>query len=94
MLLYDSSDPSAKDFQTSAAINAAAIGLNEVIRQAVEEQRAKGVAMTYLPVDFTGHAFGDPHPWLNTSGADIFHPTAAGYAQYAKRLTQLLGTAK
>ncbi|MDN4596574.1 SGNH/GDSL hydrolase family protein [Leifsonia virtsii] len=94
VLLYDSSDPSAKDFQTAAAINAATIGLNEVIRQAVEEQRAKGVAMTYLPVDFAGHAVGDKTPWLNTSGADIFHPTATGYAQYAKRLTQLLGTAK
>jgi len=94
VLLYDSSDPAAKDFQTAAAINAATIGLNEVIRQAVDEQRARGVPMTYLPIDFAGHAVGDRNPWLNTSGADIFHPTAAGYAQYAKRLTQLLGTAQ
>jgi lysophospholipase L1-like esterase len=94
VLLYDSSDPSAPDFQTAAAINAATLGLNEVIRQAVEEQRADGVAMTYLPVDFAGHAIGDRRPWLNTSGADVFHPTASGYAQYAKRLVQLLGTAQ
>jgi len=94
VLLYDSSDPSAPDFQTAVAINAAALGLNEVIRQAVEEQRAGGAAMTYLPVDFAGHAFGDRTPWLNTSGPDIFHPTATGYAQYAKRLTALLGTAR
>lgn len=93
-LLYDSSDPSAPDFQTAAAINAATLGLNEVIRQAVEEQRADGKAMTYLPVDFAGHAIGDRKPWLNTTGPDIFHPTATGYAEYASRLVQLLGTAQ
>lgn len=94
VLLYDSSDPTAPDFQTALALNAATIGLNEVIRQAVEQQRAGGVAMTYLPVDFAGHAIGDHRPWLNTTGSDVFHPTAAGYAQYAKRLVQLLGTAQ
>ena len=93
-LLYDSSDPSASDFQTAAAINAATLGLNEVIRQAVEEQRADGKAMTFLPVDFAGHAIGDRKPWLNTTGPDIFHPTATGYAEYASRLIQLLGTAQ
>ncbi|MEV8215028.1 SGNH/GDSL hydrolase family protein [Leifsonia sp. NPDC077715] len=93
-LLYDASDPSAPDFQTAAAINAATIGLNEVIRQAVDQQRADGKPLTYLPVDFTGHAIGDRTPWLNTSGADVFHPTAAGYAEYASRLIQLLGKAQ
>jgi lysophospholipase L1-like esterase len=93
-LLYDASDPGAADFQTAAAINAATIGLNEVIRQAVDEQRADGKAMTYLPVDFAGHAIGDRTPWLNTSGADVFHPTAAGYAEYASRLVGLLGKAQ
>ena len=93
-LLYDSSDPSASDFQTAAAINAATLGLNEVIRQAVEEQRADGKAMTFLPVDFAGHAIGDRKPWLNTTGPDIFHPTATGYAEYASRLIQLLSTAQ
>jgi lysophospholipase L1-like esterase len=93
-LLYDASDPSAPDFQTAAAINAATLGLNEVIRQSVDEQRAAGKAMTYLPVDFAGHAIGDRTPWLNTTGPDVFHPTAAGYAEYAGRLLQLLGKAQ
>jgi lysophospholipase L1-like esterase len=92
--LYDASDPSAPDFQTAAAINAATIGLNEVIRQAVDEQRADGKPLTYLPVDFAGHAIGDRRPWLNTTGADVFHPTAAGYAEYANRLVRLLGKAQ
>lgn len=93
-LLYDATDPAAPDFQTAAAINAATIGLNEVIRQAVDEQRAAGKAMTYLPVDFAGHAIGDRKPWLNTTGSAVFHPTAAGYAEYASRLVRLLGTAQ
>ncbi|MFP3464945.1 SGNH/GDSL hydrolase family protein [Leifsonia sp. SIMBA_070] len=92
-LLYDASDPNAPDFQTAAAINAATLGLNEVIRQAVDDQRAEGKPMTYLPVDFAGHAIGDRRPWLNTSGSAVFHPTAAGYTEYASRLVQLLGTA-
>jgi lysophospholipase L1-like esterase len=93
-LLYDASDPSAPDFQTAAAINAATLGLNEVIRQAVEVQRGHGKAMTYLPVDFAGHEIGDRTPWLNATGPDVFHPTAAGYAEYASRLVQLLGKAQ
>lgn len=93
-LLYDASDPNAKDFGTAAAINAATLGLNEVVRQAVDQQRSAGKPMTFLPVDFAGHAIGDRKPWLNTSGPDVFHPTAAGYAEYASRLVQLLGTAK
>ncbi|WP_431247172.1 SGNH/GDSL hydrolase family protein [Leifsonia xyli] len=93
-VLYDASDPGARDFQTAAAINAASIGLNEVIRQAVDEQRADGKAMTYLPVDFAGHAIGDRRPWLNTSGPDVFHPNASGYAEYASRLIHLLGKAQ
>ncbi|MGN7800800.1 SGNH/GDSL hydrolase family protein [Leifsonia sp. 22587] len=93
-LLYDVSAPGAPDFQTSAAINAATLGLNEVIRQAVDDQRAAGKPLTFLPVDFAGHEVGDAKPWLNTTGADVFHPTAAGYAEYANRLVQLLGRAQ
>jgi lysophospholipase L1-like esterase len=92
--MYDASDPTAPDFGTAAAINAATIGLNETIRQAVDQQRSSGKPMIYLPVDFAGHAIGDRRPWLNVSGADAFHPTAAGYAEYARRLIQVLGKAQ
>ncbi|WP_233265407.1 SGNH/GDSL hydrolase family protein [Leifsonia sp. AG29] len=92
-LMWDAADPSAPDFQTSAAMNAATIGLNEVIRQAVDKQRAAGVAMTYVEPDFAGHAINDPVPWLHHSGPYAFHPTARGYAEYTKRLLKLLGTA-
>lgn len=93
-MLYDASNPSAKDFGTAAAINAATLGLNDTIKQAVDAERARGVAMTYVGVDFSGHALGDRTPWINTSGPYAFHPTAAGYRQYAARLIKLLGTAR
>jgi lysophospholipase L1-like esterase len=93
VLMWDASDPSSRDFQTSAAMNAATLGLNEVIQQAVDKQRAAGVPMTYVEPDFTGHAINDPVPWLHATGPDAFHPTARGYADYTQRLLKLLGTA-
>jgi len=92
-LMYDASDPNAKDFGMAAAINAATIGLNQVIADAVEAERAKGAPMTFIGVDFAGHAIGDAKPWVHTSGVDAFHPTADGYAEYARQLVRRLGTA-
>lgn len=92
-LMYDASNPEAKDFGMAAAINAATIGLNQVIDDAVDAERAKGAPMTFVGVDFAGHAIGDADPWVHTSGVDAFHPTADGYAEYARQLVRRLGTA-
>ncbi|WP_223690161.1 SGNH/GDSL hydrolase family protein [Leifsonia poae] len=91
--LYEVTDPAAKDFGTATAINVATIGLNQVIRQAVDKQRANGVPITFVNVDFDGHGIGSAHPWINTSGPTAFHPTAAGYREYARELQRLLGVA-
>lgn len=93
-LMYATSDPESPDFGTAAAINAATIGLDEVIKDAVDAQRAKGVPMKYVGVDFAGHGIGDRKPWINTEGANAFHPTAAGYREYARELVRLLGKAQ
>ena len=53
-----------------------------------------GKPITFLPVDFAGHALGDRTPWINTAGSAVFHPTAAGYAEYSRVLVKLLGKAK
>jgi hypothetical protein len=92
-ILYDASDPSAKDFGVAAAINAATIGLNEVIKTAVDKQRADGVPITYLGVDFDGHGIGSAKPWVNNLGITAFHPTAVGYREYSTELVRLLGRA-
>lgn len=93
-LMYDATDPNAPDFGLAAAINAATVGLNEVIRTAVDAQRAKGVPMMYVGVDFDGHGIGTKAPWINTKGFAAFHPTAAGYREYARELVRTLGTAR
>ena len=93
-LMYDASNPDAKDFGTAAAINAATIGLNQTIDDAVEEQRERGVPMMFVGVDFLGHGIGTKSPWLNVSGVNAFHPTAAGYGEYARALIRLLGKAQ
>lgn len=93
-LMYDATDPNAPDFGLAAAINAATVGLNEVIRTAVDAQRAKGVPMMYVGVDFDGHGIGTKTPWINTKGFAAFHPTAAGYREYARELVRTLGTAR
>lgn len=93
-LLFDNSNPQAKDFGTATAINAATLGLNQTIQDAVDQQRAAGVPMTYVAADFAGHGIGSKAPWINLSGTDAFHPTAAGYGQYASALVRLLGRAR
>jgi lysophospholipase L1-like esterase len=91
--LYDASDPTASDFGVAAAINAATIGLNEVIKDAVDDERAKGMPITFVDADFDGHGIGTKNPWVNTTGYTAFHPTAAGYRAYSRTLVRLLGTA-
>jgi lysophospholipase L1-like esterase len=91
--LFNPGSPDSRDFGLRTAINAAAIGLNQVIEDAVDEQRAKGVPMTFVQPEFTGHLIGDPDPWLNATGPDAFHPTAEGYAAYARALVAELGSA-
>jgi lysophospholipase L1-like esterase len=91
--LYDASDPGASDFGIAATINAATIGLNQVISDAVDAQRAAGVPITFVGVDFDGHGIGNANPWVNTTGYTAFHPTATGYKEYAHELVRLLGRA-
>lgn len=93
VLMYDNSNPESSDFGMATAINAATIGLNQTLKDAVDQQRAAGVPMSFLGVDFAGHRIGSRTPWLNVSGTDAFHPTAAGYREYARQLVRLLGKA-
>ncbi|AGW41816.1 secreted hydrolase [Leifsonia xyli subsp. cynodontis DSM 46306] len=92
-LLYDNSDEKAADFGMATAINAATLGLNQTISDAVEKQDAAGLPLAYIGVDFTGHGIGSRTPWISQSGPDAFHPTADGYGEYARELVRLLGRA-
>lgn len=94
VVIFDNSNPKAADFGTATAINAAALGLNQTIQDVVSAQRAAGVPITYVGVDFAGHGIGSKSPWVNVSGTDAFHPTATGYGQYSSALVRLLGRAQ
>ncbi|WP_295118891.1 SGNH/GDSL hydrolase family protein [uncultured Leifsonia sp.] len=94
VVIFDNSNPKAADFGTATAINAAALGLNQTIQDVVSAQRAAGVPITYVGVDFAGHGIGSKAPWVNVSGTDAFHPTATGYGQYSSALVRLLGRAQ
>lgn len=94
VVIFDNSNTSAPNFGAETAINAAALGLNQTIRDVVDQQRASGVPIAYVGVDFAGHGIGSKRPWLNVSGSDAFHPTATGYGQYSGALVRLLGRAQ
>lgn len=94
VVIFDNSNPKAADFGTATAINAAALGLNQTIQDVVSAQRAAGVPITYVGVDFAGHGIGSKSPWVNVSGTDAFHPTATGYGHYSSALVRLLGRAQ
>ncbi|AAT89160.1 hydrolase [Leifsonia xyli subsp. xyli] len=92
-LLYDNSDQKAADFEMATAVNAAVLGLNQTISDAVEKQNAAGLPLAYIGVDFTGHGIGSGTPWISRSGPAAFHPTVDGYGEYARELVWLLGRA-
>ena len=72
---------------TSATLlNAFASELDAMIKQAVAKEHAAGRNIRYVGVDFDGHAIGSSAPWIVTRGAHAFHPTEAGYREYARAI--------
>lgn len=73
-------------------INAATDGLNLTIKNAVAAAQVNGANIKYVDVteQFGGHEMNDPAPWINTTGTDAFHPTAAGYVAYESALRSAL----
>jgi lysophospholipase L1-like esterase len=88
--LFDIPDPSSPEFSTIAAVNTATAALNGVIKAAVAKQQSAGVKISYVDVNFANHGIGSKHPWVNAAGLAAFHPTAAGYRQYAKTVYDAL----
>ncbi|HEY8721700.1 SGNH/GDSL hydrolase family protein [Pengzhenrongella sp.] len=70
------------------AINTATGALNATIAAVAGQARAAGANVRYVDVTgaFAGHGIGSAEPWINLTGPDSFHPTAAGYRAYASAL--------
>lgn len=60
--------------------------LNATIRSAVATVAATGVNIRYVPVDFSGHTVDSADPWFTLSGANQYHPNAAGERAIAAAL--------
>jgi lysophospholipase L1-like esterase len=86
------SDPNAAII---TAINNATTALNLTIQQAVAATHASGVNIVYVDVtaEFVGHGIGSTEPFINATGADAFHPNAAGYLAYAAAISATLPAA-
>lgn len=69
-------------------INNAITLLNSTIQQVVGAAEAAGVNIVYVDVtaEFAGHGIGSKKPFINSNGADAYHPNVAGYRTYAKAI--------
>jgi lysophospholipase L1-like esterase len=87
-----SSDPNAA---IKLQINEATAALNATIQEAVAVTHDTGVNIVYVDVteEFAGHGIGVDDPrllFINPTGPEAFHPTAAGYRAYADAISVAL----
>ena len=90
--LFETPPTTDPRFPIISAFNAATTALNATINGAVLQVESAGVDIHYVDVTaaFAGHGILSAYPWINSSGADAFHPTARGYVAYAVVLTAAL----
>ncbi|MET0933933.1 MAG: SGNH/GDSL hydrolase family protein, partial [Mycetocola sp.] len=84
-LLFQTPPPSDPTYAIITQLNTATAALNATISGTAATLARAGVNSRYVDVvpAFAGHGIGSPAPWINSTGLDIFHPTAAGYQAYA-----------
>ncbi|NEN06768.1 SGNH/GDSL hydrolase family protein [Diaminobutyricibacter tongyongensis] len=83
-LLFELPATNNPEFATTAAVNTATAALDADAESAVTRQQERGVKIWYVPVSFTNHGVGSAKPWVNRKGLAAYHPTAAGYREYAR----------
>lgn len=86
--LFETPAPTDPNYATVAQLNAATAALNDTIRGVVTQLAQSGTDIRYVDVTaaFVGHGIGSADPWINSTGIEAFHPTAAGYLAYAAAL--------
>lgn len=91
-LLFETPPDTDPTYAAIVTINTATAALNATIQGAVQQVAAAGVDIRYVDVAtaFAGHGIGSPDPWINATGPDAFHPTAAGYVAYAAAIRAAL----
>ncbi len=89
-LLFELPATNSPEFATTAAVNTATAALNADAESAVVRQQERGVQIWYSAVSFADHGVGSARPWVNSTGLAAYHPTAAGYREYARALEATL----
>jgi len=79
------------ELSADIAVDTAVASLDATIETSVAKQRNAGTDIHFVDVSFLGHGMNSKDPWFVLSGPDAFHPTAAGYRQYALTLHDYLG---
>jgi lysophospholipase L1-like esterase len=84
-----STDP---NYVAAVELNSATAAVNATIRSVVQQIAKRGIDIRYVDVTaaFAGHGIGSPDPWINATGPDAFHPTAAGYTAYTAAIRAAL----
>ncbi len=89
-LLFELPATNSPEFATTAAVNTATAALDAAAKSAVVRQQDRNVQIWYVDVSFANHGVGSAKPWVNTTGLAAYHPTAAGYREYARALEAAL----
>jgi lysophospholipase L1-like esterase len=89
-LMFKMPATDSPEFTTIAVANAATASLDQIIKNAVKKKRSDGLKIQYVAVDFAGYEIGDKTPWINATGRDAFHPTAAGSKAIAQAIEKAL----
>ncbi|MGY4858200.1 SGNH/GDSL hydrolase family protein [Cryobacterium sp. AP23] len=83
--LFETPPPTDPNYEIIAQLNTATAALNDTIAGVAAQLAQSGIDIHFVDVTaaFTGHGIGSADPWINSTGIEAFHPTAAGYLAYA-----------
>ncbi|MCU1445340.1 MAG: hydrolase family protein [Cryobacterium sp.] len=83
--LFETPPQTHPNYATIVQLNAAIAALNDTIEGVAVQLAQSGIDIRYVDVTaaFAGHGIGSADPWINSTGIEAFHPTAAGYRAYA-----------
>ena len=88
---FENGNVNTEELSAAVAVDTAVASLDATIETAVLKQRDAGTDIRFIDVSFLGHGVNSTKPWFVLSGVDAYHPTAAGYQQYARTLRDYLG---
>ncbi|MET0714292.1 MAG: SGNH/GDSL hydrolase family protein [Mycetocola sp.] len=86
--LFETPPSTDPNYEAIVQLREATTTLNETIEGVVDQLALTGIDIRYVDVTaaFAGHGIGSADPWINATGQDAFHATAAGYLAYSRAI--------